>query len=120
MNFLALGLIIPLAACSFSWNGDDEAGAAGSGSGTTRTFQLAGFNGIDLRIGRCRRPRRYRLFGSCRRAQRSARPAQDRARRRYAQGWPQERDELRLEQGHEGHGVRNPAPADRCQRIGIG
>jgi hypothetical protein len=50
MNFLALGLIIPLAACSFSWNGDDEgAAAAVSGSGTTRTYQVAGFNGIDLR-----------------------------------------------------------------------
>ncbi|MGA1798346.1 head GIN domain-containing protein [Sphingomonas sp. 4RDLI-65] len=50
MNFLALGLIIPLAACSFSWNGDDEgSGAAASGSGTTRTYQVAGFNGIDLR-----------------------------------------------------------------------
>ncbi|QCB41185.1 DUF2807 domain-containing protein [Sphingomonas sp. PAMC26645] len=50
MNFLALGLIIPLAACSFSWNGDNEgSGAAAAGSGTTRTFQVAGFNGIDLR-----------------------------------------------------------------------
>jgi len=52
MNFLALGLIIPLAACSFAWNGDGDnsgAAAAGSGSGTTRTFQVAGFNGIDLR-----------------------------------------------------------------------
>ncbi len=50
MNFLALGLIIPLAACSFSWNGDDEGtGATASGSGTTRTYQVAGFNGIDLR-----------------------------------------------------------------------
>ena len=50
MNFLALGLIIPLAACSFSWNGDGEgSGAAASGSGTTRTYQVAGFNGIDLR-----------------------------------------------------------------------
>ncbi len=50
MNFLALGLVIPLAACSFSWNGDGEgSGAAASGSGTTRTYQVAGFNGIDLR-----------------------------------------------------------------------
>ena len=50
MNFLALGLIIPLAACSFSWNSDNEgSGAAASGSGTTRNFQVAGFNGIDLR-----------------------------------------------------------------------
>ncbi len=50
MNFLALGLIIPLAACSFSWDGDKEgAGAAASGSGTTRTFQVTDFNGIDLR-----------------------------------------------------------------------
>jgi hypothetical protein len=50
MNFLALGLIIPLAACSFSWNGDDEgSGAAASGSGTTRIYQVTDFNGIDLR-----------------------------------------------------------------------
>lgn len=50
MNFLALGLIIPLAACSFGWNGDGEnSGAAAAGSGTIRTFQVAGFNGIDLR-----------------------------------------------------------------------
>lgn len=50
MNFLALGLIIPLAACSFSWNGDDEgSGAAAAGSATTRTYQVTGFNGIDLR-----------------------------------------------------------------------
>ncbi len=50
MNFLALGLIIPLAACSFSWNGDDEgSGAAASGAGTARTFQVADFDQIDLR-----------------------------------------------------------------------
>ncbi len=50
MNFLALGLIIPLAACSFSWNGDEAgSGVAAAGSGTTRTYQVAGFNGIDLR-----------------------------------------------------------------------
>lgn len=50
MNFLALGLIIPLAACSFSWNGDDAgSGAAAAGSGTTRSFQVTGFDGIDLR-----------------------------------------------------------------------
>lgn len=50
MNFLALGLIIPLAACSFSWNDDSEgSGAAAAGSGTTRTYQVTGFDGIDLR-----------------------------------------------------------------------
>jgi len=50
MNFLALGLIVPLAACSFSWNGDDEgSGVAAAGSGTTRTYQVTGFNEIDLR-----------------------------------------------------------------------
>jgi hypothetical protein len=50
MNFLALGLIIPLAACSLGWNGDNESsGAAPSGSGTTRTYQITDFNGIDLR-----------------------------------------------------------------------
>ncbi|MEG3084195.1 head GIN domain-containing protein [Sphingomonas sp. PB2P12] len=55
MNFLALGLIIPLAACSFSWNGNDTGASANSGSraaaagsGTTRTYQVAGFDGIDL------------------------------------------------------------------------
>ena len=53
MNFLALGLIIPLAACSFSWNGDGAgansgSGAAAAGSGTTRTYQVTGFDGIDL------------------------------------------------------------------------
>ena len=50
MNFLALGLIIPLAACSFSWDGDKEgSGVAASGSGTTRTYQVADFDQIDLR-----------------------------------------------------------------------
>ena len=50
MNFLALGLIIPLAACSFSWDTSTESkSAAASGSGATRTFQVTGFNGIDLR-----------------------------------------------------------------------
>ncbi len=52
MNFLALGLIIPLAACSFSWNGDDadgNGGAAAQGTGSARTFQLADFSEIDLR-----------------------------------------------------------------------
>ncbi|RMB51709.1 putative autotransporter adhesin-like protein [Sphingomonas sp. PP-CE-3A-406] len=49
MNFLALGLIIPLAACSFSWDGDKEgSGVAASGSGTTRTYQVTGFDQIDL------------------------------------------------------------------------
>ena len=50
MNFLALGLIIPLAACSFGWDSDSEgSGVAASGSGTTRTFQIADFDQIDLR-----------------------------------------------------------------------
>ncbi|MES3154793.1 head GIN domain-containing protein [Sphingomonas faeni] len=50
MNYLALGLIIPLAACSFSWDGDKEgSGVAASGSGTTRTYQVADFDQIDLR-----------------------------------------------------------------------
>ena len=50
MNFLALGLIIPLAACSFSWNDDKEgSGVAAAGSGTTRTFQVSDFDQIDLR-----------------------------------------------------------------------
>ncbi|MGU3389428.1 head GIN domain-containing protein [Sphingomonas sp. M1A8_2b] len=49
MNLLALGLIIPLAACSFSWDGDKAgSGVAASGAGTTRTYQVTGFDQIDL------------------------------------------------------------------------
>jgi hypothetical protein len=49
MKFLALGLIIPLAACSVSASGDEGPGAPAQVSGTTRTFQVADFSGIDLR-----------------------------------------------------------------------
>ena len=50
MKYLALGLIIPLAACSFSWSGDDDgAGASPSGTGTTRTYMVSDFSTIDLR-----------------------------------------------------------------------
>jgi hypothetical protein len=50
MKYLALGLMMPLAACSFSWSGDDDgAGASPSGTGTTRTYMLSDFSSIDLR-----------------------------------------------------------------------
>lgn len=50
MNYLALALIMPLAACSFSWN-DDEAGsgAPAQGAGGTRSYQLSDFSEVDLR-----------------------------------------------------------------------
>ena len=50
MKYLALGLMMPLAACSFSWSGDDDgAGASPSGTGTTRTYMVSDFSTIDLR-----------------------------------------------------------------------
>ncbi|MEG3163629.1 head GIN domain-containing protein [Sphingomonas sp. PB2P19] len=50
MKLLTLGLIIPLAACSFSSSGEAEGpGVAAQGSGSMRTFQVADFTGIDLR-----------------------------------------------------------------------
>ena len=42
--------VLPLAACSFSASGNDsKSGIAGSGSGTTRSFAVADFIGVDLR-----------------------------------------------------------------------
>jgi hypothetical protein len=49
MKLLALGLVIPLAACSFSAGGDEGPGAPAQGSGTSRSFQVTDFSGIDLR-----------------------------------------------------------------------
>jgi hypothetical protein len=50
MKLLAFGLIIPLAACSFSSSSDAERpGAPVQGSGSSRTFQVADFSTIDLR-----------------------------------------------------------------------
>jgi len=42
---------IPLAACSFHNNSEDNSqpGVPASGSGTSRTFQVAGFTAVDLR-----------------------------------------------------------------------
>ena len=49
MKRLALGLITPLAACSMSASGNESPGAPAQGSGTTRTYSLVDFSGIDLR-----------------------------------------------------------------------
>lgn len=47
MRYLALALLIPFTACSaFS---SDGGGVAASGSGTTRTFPVTGFDAVDLR-----------------------------------------------------------------------
>jgi hypothetical protein len=43
-------VVLPLAACSFHPGGDDsKPGIAGSGSGTTRSFAVADFTGVELR-----------------------------------------------------------------------
>lgn len=50
MKLLAFGLLVPLAACSFSTRSDTEGpGVKSQGSGSTRTFAVADFTGIDLR-----------------------------------------------------------------------
>lgn len=50
MNVFALGMILPLAACSFGGDdGDRGGGAPAQGSGSARTFQVADFTEIDLR-----------------------------------------------------------------------
>ena len=50
MNFLALGLLLPLAACSFNGSGDDDgAGVPSQGSGTTRSYTVTDFSTISLR-----------------------------------------------------------------------
>jgi len=52
MNYLALALVIPLAACSFAWSSDDNSpggqGAPAQGTGTSRTFAVADFSAIAL------------------------------------------------------------------------
>lgn len=50
MNFLALGLLVPLAACSFDWNQDDDgAGVPPQGSGMTRSYTVTDFSTVNLR-----------------------------------------------------------------------
>ena len=50
MKLLALGLLIPLSACSFSSSSDAKGTAIpAQGSGAARTFQVADFTGIALR-----------------------------------------------------------------------
>ena len=47
---VALLAALPLAACSFhSDDGDSRPGVAGAGSGTTRSFAVTDFSGVDLR-----------------------------------------------------------------------
>lgn len=49
-TFVLLAAALPIAACSMSSGDDDgQPGIAGQGSGNTRTYQVAGFTGIDLR-----------------------------------------------------------------------
>jgi hypothetical protein len=48
--FAAALLLVPLAACSYHLDDDDSTpGIAGSGSGTTRSFAVAGFSQVALR-----------------------------------------------------------------------
>lgn len=50
MRLVALIAALPLAACSSHSDGrDSKPGLAGSGTGTTRTFSVADFTGVDLR-----------------------------------------------------------------------
>lgn len=50
MRYLAMIAAMPLAACSFGASGHDSTpGVAGTGSGTTRTFAITDFTGVDLR-----------------------------------------------------------------------
>lgn len=50
MRYIAIAMLAGLTACSFDWNDDkDGPGVAGSGNGTTRTYAIADFSGIDLR-----------------------------------------------------------------------
>lgn len=50
MNFLALGLLVPLAACSFDWSQDDDgAGVPSQGSGMTRSYTVTDFSTVNLR-----------------------------------------------------------------------
>jgi hypothetical protein len=50
MRLVALIAALPLAACSFHSGGSDsKPGVAGSGTGTTRSFAIADFTGVELR-----------------------------------------------------------------------
>lgn len=50
MKSLAIIMLVPLAACSFhSDERDSTPGIKGSGSGTTRSYQAAGFTAVELR-----------------------------------------------------------------------
>jgi hypothetical protein len=50
MRHVAFALMIGLTACSVHWNDDDDGpGLAASGSGTTRTYQVVDFTGVDLK-----------------------------------------------------------------------
>ena len=52
MRQIAIAMLAGLTACSFN-SGDDKdgPGVAGSGSGSARSFQIADFTTVDLRIG---------------------------------------------------------------------
>jgi hypothetical protein len=50
MRLFALIAVLPIAACSFHGNSSDsKPGIAGSGAGSSRTYQVADFTGVDLR-----------------------------------------------------------------------
>lgn len=48
MRSFALIAALPLAACSFNIGADAKSGIPGSGSGTTRTYAVADFSGVEL------------------------------------------------------------------------
>ena len=50
MRYVAIALMIGLTACSVHWNDDDDGpGVAANGGGTTRTYPVADFTGVDLK-----------------------------------------------------------------------
>ena len=51
MRYIALAMMTGLAACSFNWSDDDKdtPGVAAQGTGTTRSYPMTDFSGIDLR-----------------------------------------------------------------------
>lgn len=49
MRPLLLAMLMPLAACGGNWSDDDKPGVAGSGSGDTRSYAVAGFTSVDQR-----------------------------------------------------------------------
>ena len=49
MRLIALIAVLPLAACSYAADHDSKPGVAGSGTGTSRSFAVADFTGVDLR-----------------------------------------------------------------------